>query len=87
MLLTVLEAPVAFMYALTGNKKLGKVVRRMNRKRKEILDKFLDENPELDVDNYQQVERKKMVYFWAGIAIVFLVFILVPAIAGYGEIH
>lgn len=87
MLLTVLEAPVAFMYTLTGSKKLGKLVRRMNRKRKQLLDEFLDEHPDLEVENYQQAERKKVAEFWIVFVVGILLFIVIPSLAGYVELH
>lgn len=86
MLLSILEAPVVFLYMLTGNKKLGKIMKRIHKKRKDILDDFINENPDIDVSDYNDAERKRASYILIVVALIAM-FIAWLAIVGYVELH
>ena len=78
MLMTLLEVPVAALYAITGNKKLENLCLKMKSFRKKELDSYIQHNPQEHIENYKQAELGRLGFILSGIAVCATVFVVIP---------
>lgn len=78
MLMTLLQVPVAAIYAITGSKKLERLCLKMKGFRKRELDSYIQHNPQENIKDYKQAELGRLGLILSSVAVCATVFVFIP---------